>query len=144
MFNKYSSKYFEKRKYFQQNQIVERTYGKILKILSFLIILHLFSFFVSLIIFEFENNNEIEYLATTDISSQIKLKIHPSRFVLIMLSFLNCFIVCVEFIYLKLELLLMNQKNLQPNSKKCFSKNNVTEDTPSSTLNCTSGASSWS
>jgi hypothetical protein len=118
MRNKYNSNYFENRQYFQDTQTVEKTYGKIQKLLSFLIILHLYSFFVSLIIFEFENNALIEHLRTTKIHNSIIVQIHPKRFILVVQTVVNCFIICIEFIYIKLELTLMNQRNLSPNAKK--------------------------
>jgi hypothetical protein len=116
--NRYNSEYFENRKYFQDMPAVETIYGKQRKILSFLIILHLYSFFVSLIIFEFENNNEIKTLTATLTQQEIEFSVHPKHFVLVMQTFVNCVIVIVEIIGIKLELSLLNQKNLNPNGKK--------------------------
>ena len=118
MRNKYNSNYFENRKYFQDVRTVEKIYGKIHKLLSFLIILHFYSFFVSLIIFEFENNVNIEHLRTTKINNSIIVKIHPKRFILVVQTIFNCFILCIEFVYIKFELTLMNKRNLSPNKKK--------------------------
>lgn len=116
--NRYNSEYLENRKYFQDIPAVETIYGKKKRVLSFLVILQLYSFFVSLIIFEFENNSEIKTLTTKLTHQQIEFSVHPKRFLLVMQTILNVIIVLVEIVNIKLELALLNQKDLTPNNKR--------------------------
>ena len=106
--------YFNKAKYFENVLEVEMFYGKMKKIQSFLIILNIFSFFVSLVIFDYRNNEEILDSIQTDNTNNLIASIqdNPLEFFLIFQSVINFSLIILELKHLSMEINILNQTKI--------------------------------
>ena len=109
-----SRRHYEERNTFQNAMVIEKVWGKSLRLQTLLIVLNLYSFFISMAIFDLRNKSNTEVS-----KSSVKFQSFTSLDMLLILqSLFNLTLIILEIIHLKIEITLMNEKNTGPEKKK--------------------------